>query len=102
MQRFLQQRIITQSEAVKRDKHRRSLPRQLIDARLRGVDALLEGREIQHAILILDDDLSVEHAALRQRRAQRRDELGKVPLDWFRVPRADLNLIAVSENNCPK
>src|SRR5690625_7845572 len=66
------------------------------------MNALLEGREIQDAIGILDDDLSVEHAALRQRRAQRRDELGKVALDWFRIPRPDEDLIAIAENDCPK
>src|SRR5262249_23733458 len=49
-----------------------------------------------------DDDLAVDHAALRQASLDRRNDLGEVARHRPLVPAADLDLLAVAEDDRPK
>src|SRR5687768_9521598 len=62
------------------------------------MDPQEEGLELE-SIRPGDDDLPVEHAALRDVRAQRRRELREVAVEWLEVPTLDEQLIAVAEDD---
>src|SRR5258706_2329783 len=49
-----------------------------------------------------DDDLPVEHAAIRERGQQRRVELRKVAIQRLQVTRLDVRLVAVAEDDRPE
>src|SRR4026209_1733425 len=49
-----------------------------------------------------DDDLAVQDAALRDRRPERRFELREVSIEGLQVARLDVDLVAVSDYECPE
>ena len=69
--------------------------------RVGRVDALLQRLEIQ-AVVGGDDDLAVDHAAFGQLGRDRRDQLGKVAGHRPLVAAADLDLVAVAEDDGPE
>ena len=69
--------------------------------RVGRVDALLQRLEVQ-AVIGGDDDLAVDHAALRQLGLDRRDQLGEVAGHRPLVATAQLDLIAVTETDRPE
>ena len=62
------------------------------------MDALLQRFEIQ-AVIGGDDDLAVDHAALRQLGGGGRDQFGEVPGHRLLVAAADLHLLTVAEKD---
>ena len=93
--------VVAEGQQVERDERRRRLLGQHPHPRIGRVDALLQRLEIQ-AVVGGDDDLAVDHAALRQLGDGRGDQLGKVAGHRFLVAAADLHLIAVAEKNRPE
>ena len=69
--------------------------------RVGRVDALLQRLEVQ-AVVGGDDDLAVDHAALRQLGVDRRDQLGEVAGHRPLVAAAQLDFIAVAEADGPE
>ena len=49
-----------------------------------------------------DHDLAVDHALLRELRADRLDQLGEVPRERLLVPAPDLDVVAVAEHDGAK
>ena len=67
------------------------------------MDALLQRLEVQPVAGRADhDDLAVDHAALRQVAPHRLDDLGEVPGHRPLVAAADLDLVAVAEDDRPE
>ena len=67
------------------------------DPRGGRVDAQQERLEVERAVT-RDDDLAVEHAALRERRPQRRGQLREVAVERLEVARLRVDLVAVAED----
>src|SRR5581483_4699192 len=100
-ERRLAQILISFGEQIEEDDRRRSSLREQLDARRGGMNPLLQRVELERAVLY-DDDLAVEHAARRQLRAQRVDQLGKVAVERFLVAALNQNFVAVAKHQCAK
>ena len=74
---------------------------QQLHARSRRMKPQLQRVEIEPAVLG-DHDLAIEHAAVRQLRAQRLEQLGKVAVQRFLVAALDQDLVAVAEDQRAK
>ena len=92
---------IAVAQQIEEDDRRRDLRGQKLHARGRRVNALLQHLEVE-AGAAHQDDLAVEHAALGQLRLQRLDDLGEIPIEWFRVAALDRELVAVAEDQRPE
>jgi hypothetical protein len=88
---------ISLAEQVEEHHRCGSFAGQLRHARRRGMEAKLERLEVETSVAH-DDDLSVQHAALRELCLQRIDELGEVALERLLVATLDEDLIAVTED----
>ena len=92
--------IVVLGEQVEDDEAGRRLLGQQPDPAGRGVQAQLQRLEVQGAALRVDEhDLAVDDAALGQVRADRLDDLGEVPRHRPLVAAADLDLVAVPEDD---
>ena len=94
-------RLAAGAEQVERDEARRRLLRELRDSRRGGMDALLQRVEVEPARRH-DDDLAVEHAALRQRVVQRLLELGEVAVQRLAVAALQQRLLAGAKDDRPE
>src|SRR6185437_8347630 len=93
--------VIADGQQVEGDERRRRLLGQHPHPRIGRVDALLQCLEVE-AVIGGDDDLAVDHAALRQLGDRRGDQLGEIAGHRFFVAAADLDLIAVAEKDRPE
>jgi len=73
----------------------------MADPGVRRVDALQQRVEVQPAVP-RDDDLAVQHTAWRKLLPKRRDHLGEVPGERLAGTAADLDLVAVTEDDRPE
>ena len=69
-----------------------------VDPGLGRVDALQQGLEVQ-PVAAGDDDLAVDHAAVRQVGPQRLDDLGEVAGQRLLAAAGQLDLVAVAEHD---
>jgi hypothetical protein len=93
--------VVAHGEQVERHERRGRLGRQPVDARLGRVDPLLQRAEVQGRAAG-HHDLAVHDAALGQLGPDGRDDLGKVPGERALVARAQLDLVAVAEDDAAK
>jgi hypothetical protein len=93
-----EQRTLTQRERVEDHQRRRGLRREPPHPRVGRVDALLQPLELQPPAH-RDDQLAVEHAALRQRPADGLHDLGEVAGHRPLVAAGELDLVAVAEHD---
>ena len=89
--------LVAEGEQVEGDERRRRLFRQHPHAGDRGVDALLQRLEVQ-PVAGGDDDLAVEHAPVGQFGLDRLDQFGEVAGHRLLVAAAELDLVAVPED----
>jgi len=97
-ERDLHQRLVVDGQQVEPDERGRDLLGEEVDARLGGVDAQEERVEVQAGALD-DDHLAVDHAAPGQVRPQRLDQLREVAGHRPFVAAAELDLVAVPEDD---
>ena len=93
--------VVAEGQQVERDEGRRRLLGEHAHPRVGRVDALLQRLEIQ-AVVGGDDDLAVDHAALRQLCLDRLDQFGEVPGHRPLVAAAELHLVAVAKTYRPE
>ena len=99
-ERFLGEVVVAQSEQVEGDEACRGLLGKQRDPAGGRVDALLQRLEVQGvAVLIGDDDLTVDHRAGREVREDRDDDLGKVAGHRPFLAATDLYLVTVAKND---
>src|SRR5262249_33677476 len=89
------------AEQVKEDNGRRSLLCQKIHALCGGMQAQLQCVEIE-AIVLNDDNFSVEHAAWRQGRAQWPEQLREISVERLFVTALDEDFISIAKYQCAK
>lgn len=87
---------VVDSEEIEEDDGRRRLLGQELDAGSGGVDAELEGIEVE-APLPRDDQFAVEHAARRKLSAQRFEHLGEVAIEGLLFPALHEYFVAVAK-----
>jgi hypothetical protein len=100
-QRHRAQILIADREQVPRHERRRRLRRQQLYPRRRRMDAQQKRLEVE-PLLADDHDLPIDHAPLRQRRHQRRDQLRKITVHRLRIPALQHQLVAIAEHERPK
>ena len=93
--------LVVDRQQVPGDEARRRLGRQHADPRFGRVDAKQQGPEIERAVAG-DDDLAIEHAALRERCAERCGKLRKVAVEGLEVARLRVEGLAVTEDQGTK
>jgi hypothetical protein len=92
---------IALAKQIEEDEGGGELPRKLVDARRRRVESELERFEVQ-STGSHDHDLSIQHAALRNLRLQRLEQLGIIAGERLLVPALDEDLLAVAEHERAK
>ena len=93
--------LVSQGEQIEGHERGRRLLGELPDARGRGVDAVEQGVEVEPP-RSGDDHLAVHHAARRERRLEWLDQLGEVAGQRLLVPAAQLDRVAVAEDDGPE
>jgi hypothetical protein len=92
--------VVAERQQVEGDEAGGRLLGQQVHAARCGVDALLEGVEVEGvAGGVGHNDLAVDHGALGKVRLDRGDDLGEVAGHRPLVPAADLHIVAVAEDD---
>ncbi len=97
-ERFVGQIGLVDREHVEGDELGWGLRRQAVDARLRGVDPLLEGVETE-VVADRHDDLAVDHTLVGEAVAQRVEQLREVARERSLVSRSEVDLVAIAKDD---
>src|SRR5438105_8411727 len=89
--------VLAFEEKIEGDERGWRLLGEQLDARRRRMDAQEQRIEVE-PVLGGDDDLPVEHAARRRLLAERREQLGEVPVERFFLARLQNHFRAVAED----
>ncbi len=103
LERQLRAVLGTEREQVERHERGGRLAGEQPHPAVGRVDPLEQGLEVELAVVgVRDNDLAIDHAAVRQVGPQGLDHFGEVPGHRALVPAADLHLVAVAEDDRPE